>query len=338
MRRIKGGGCRDEGRVFVHRPQILAPTSPGKPGSYNNPEILAPTSPGKPGSYNNPEIRVPTTRWKGIGDITGLQDMLKKDTLLHRLYLIKVLFWRDFESHYIQNRLGLTWVVLNPLFIVLLYTFVFAVVLSIRNPQGAGTYSYAVFLLSGMIPYLAISEVMQTSSACLSEKKTLLIKSIFPADVLPVVAVLLSVVGEAVTLSMVLAVAVYEHHGDIKLLWLLIPLLVLLRVLFSLGLAWWISILAVFIPDLRQALGLVTSAWMFLTPILYPLETGPANFRGLQDYNPLYIIVAAYRSVILQGAWPDMRVLWWWVLIFVGLNVSGYWLFKKLLPRAKDFL
>ena len=264
--------------------------------------------------------------------------MLNKETLRHRLYLIKVLFWREFKTNYIQNRLGLTWVVLNPLFVVLLYTYVFSVVLSVRNPHGAGASSYAVFLLSGMVPYLALNETVQASAGCLSEKKSLLLKSIFPADVLPVVTALLSLVGETVTLLIVLSVAVYETHGDINALWLSIPFLMLFRLLFSLGLAWWLSILTVFIPDLRQALGLAMSAWMFLTPILYPIETGPENFRAIQDFNPLHIIVNAYRSVILHGAWPDMNVLAAWGGLFILLNVSGYWLFKKLLPRAKDFL
>jgi len=253
-----------------------------------------------------------------------------------RVGLLWIMFVRDFKSLYINNMLGLAWVILNPLFVVLLYSFVFSVILKIRGQGYDEHYSYAVFLLAGIIPFLAISEVLPAAANCLQQKKDLLIKSVFPAALLPVNTVFLSLVSEFVTLIMVLCLAYYEQRQG-QLMWLCLPLLVLLRFMFSLALAWWISILSVFIPDLRQVLNAILPAWMFLTPILYVPEQAPEFFQFVQQFNPLFYIVDAYRAVILQATWPATSMLLSFVILFV-FNVLGYYVFKALMPRAKDFL
>ncbi|MCF7970593.1 MAG: ABC transporter permease [Methylococcaceae bacterium] len=250
--------------------------------------------------------------------------------------LLCMMFVRDFKSLYINNMLGLAWVILNPLFVVLLYSFVFSEILKIRGQGYDEHYSYAVFLLAGIIPFLALSEVLPVAASCLQQKKDLLIKSLFPAALLPVNTVLLSLVSEFVMLIMVLCLAFYEQ-GQVQLMWLCLPLLVLLRLMFSLALAWWISILSVFIPDLRLILNAILPAWMFLTPILYVPAQAPDFFQRVQQFNPLFYIVDAYRAVILQATWPATPMLLSFGVLLI-FNVGGYYLFKVLMPRAKDFL
>lgn len=257
--------------------------------------------------------------------------------LKYRFDLLKLMFIRDFKALYIHNLLGIAWIVLNPLFTVLLYSFVFSVILKIRGQNYDAHYSYAVFLLAGMIPYLAINDVIQSSVSCLQQKKDLMIKAVFPAELLPVNCVVLSIVTESVTLLIVLCLAVYEQNGQFQVMWLFLPLLVILRLMFSMAIAWWISILSVFVPDLRQVLTAFLPAWMFLTPILYPKEQAPEYFQTLQHFNPLFYIVESYRAIILNASWPETN-LWLSFIVLLLLNVIGFWLFRSLIQRAKDFL
>lgn len=251
--------------------------------------------------------------------------------------LLKIMLIRDLKALYIHNFLGLLWVVLNPLFTVLLYSFVFSVIMKVRGQGVEAQYSYAVFLLAGMIPYLAINDVIQASAGCLQQKKDLILKAVFPAQLLPINCVVLSIISETITLIMVLGLALYENKWQFQTMWLLLPVLVILRLLFSLAIAWWVSILSVFVPDLRQVINAVLPAWMFLTPILYAKEQGPPFFQTLQTFNPLFYIVEAYRSVILQTSFPETS-LWISFAVLVVFNIMGYWLFKSLISRAKDFL
>lgn len=251
--------------------------------------------------------------------------------------LLRIMLNRDLKALYVHNLLGLMWVVLNPLFVVLLYSFVFSVILKIRGQGYDAQYSYAVFLLAGMIPYLAINDVIQASASCLQQKKDLMLKAVFPAELLPINCVVISIISEAITLIMVLCLALYENEWQFQIMWLLLPLLVFLRLLFSLAIAWWVSILSVFVPDIRQVLNAVLPAWMFLTPILYAKEQAPEYFQTLQNFNPLFYIVDAYRAIILQASWPDIN-LWISFSVLIILNLIGFWLFKSLISRAKDFL
>ncbi len=254
-----------------------------------------------------------------------------------RIDLLKMMFIRDFKSLYINNILGLAWVILNPLFVVILYSFVFSVILKIRGQGYDDQYSYAVFLLAGMIPYLAITDVIQTALGCLQQKKDLMIKSVFPAELLPINCVAISLVSEGITLAIVLCLALYENAWQFQLMWFCLPLLVVLRLMFSLAIAWWVSILSVFVPDLKQILNAILPAWMFLTPILYAKTQAPEYFQSIQSFNPLFYIVDAYRAVILEASWPEIN-LWLVFFVLLAFNGIGFYVFKALIPRAKDFL
>ena len=149
-------------------------------------------------------------------------DLLPK--LSHRWHLLVMLWRRDVQASYVQNRLGFLWVLLNPLFLVVLYSYVFSTVMSVRTQAQDAHYSYAVFLMSGMVAYLALQEAVMSALACLNEKKTLLIKSVFPADILPINSVLLSVVGELATVLVLLAWVGYESR-QAYWSWLCLPVL-----------------------------------------------------------------------------------------------------------------
>ena len=185
---------------------------------------------------------------------------------------------RDLNGRYSRTVLGLGWMVMQPLTLLALYTFVFAVIMKLRFQPGTETGSFALYLTSGMFPYLALSEGIQRATTSLSGNRSLLDKVRFPAEVLPAVGVVTSTIPEVLGLSLLILVGGLlgvRYSG-----WLvLLPVLILLRVMLTMGIAWLVSVLNVFLVDIGQFVGLFLTTWLFLTPIFYPAELIRGNLR-----------------------------------------------------------
>jgi lipopolysaccharide transport system permease protein len=112
---------------------------------------------------------------------------------------------------------------------------------------------------------------------------------------------------------------------------------VALRLLMTVGLAWVVSTLAIFVADLAEMLSLILTTWLFLTPIVYTADAMPAGLRWLLAVNPLHHLVRSYRSVLIDGRPPGADA----VLALVSASVlaaAGLWFFRKTLDRGKDLL
>ncbi len=252
------------------------------------------------------------------------------------VYSLGFLARRDFSGRYAPTVLGFGWTLLHPLLLLLLYTTVFGLFLDIRFQPGDRTADFVLRLLAGLLPHLAVVEGVQRAATSLHENRHLLDKAVFPAAVLPMVGVVSGLVTEVVTLTLLV---LFAAGFDVVLSWwlLCLPILVLLRVIFTVGLAWLVSVLNVLVADLGQALGLVFTAWFFLTPIVYPPSSYPDWLAGWAKINPLYHMVEGYRAVILDAAAPGAHLLalgaWGALSALVGLVV-----FRRTIETAKDFL
>jgi ABC-type polysaccharide/polyol phosphate export permease len=251
-------------------------------------------------------------------------------------YPLITLVRRDFQVRYARSLFGIGWSFLLPLLSLLLYTTVFATILKVRVGHEVSRSSFVLFLLSGNLPFTALAEGIMRGSACLTGNRTLLKKVIFPAVVLPMVGVLSATVAELIGLTLLLLYA--AATGVHLTFWLLLlPLLIALRVVMTLGLAWLVSILTLFFSDLGHLLGLMITGWLFVTPIFYSAESIPPSLLPLFRLNPLFHLITAYRAVILQGSNPFPGVLPV-VLFAAGAALTGLWFFHKTLDRAKDLI
>jgi ABC-type polysaccharide/polyol phosphate export permease len=250
-------------------------------------------------------------------------------------YPLMALVRRDIKKRYATSRLGVLWAVLQPLILVSIYLVVFGYILrSGRSGEEART--YVITMLSGMLPWLALNEGLHRAIGSLREDRSLLERASFPAEVVPAGRVLTATVGEAV--GLVLLVALAARLGRPLSAWLLaLPLLMLLRVLITLGMAWCLSVLAVFITDLTEALSLLLIALLFLTPIFYSVDSLPEVLQQLIVLNPLYYLVTAYQRVLTQGANPFPPAFYAvaWAAI---LYCAGLWFFRTTVDRSRDFL
>lgn len=262
--------------------------------------------------------------------------MIFSARLYRYAYPLKALFQRDLRVRYAPTVFGIGWTVLHPLVLLLMYTFVFSVIFKVRFDAEGSVVGSALYLVCGFLPYTAIAEGIHLAGSSLSENKSLLKKTIFPTEILPVVSVFISTIPELIGLFLLLIFAGIKGI-QFSILLAFLPLLILIRIVFTMGLAWLSSVLNVYIKDMRHITGLLITAWGFLTPIYYPVQMMPDNLKWLLKINPLFYLTDAYRAVIMEARNPlyDLPVLVIWAVM---ASLGGLWFFRRTIDPAKDFL
>ncbi|WP_051378091.1 ABC transporter permease [Derxia gummosa] len=228
--------------------------------------------------------------------------------------LIIELTRRDVLGRYRGSALGLLWSLFNPLFMLAIYTFAFGTLFKSRWPGHSDSQShFAIVLFAGLLIFNFFSECISRAPTLILDNANYVKKVVFPLEILPPVAVLSALFHFAVGLSVwCLAYLVLEGHLNGTLI--LLPFAVLPLVLFTVGNCWFLASLGVYARDVRQIVGVFTSALIFLAPIFYPLEVVPERFRLFIMLNPITHYVEMARQVMIDGGWPN----------------AGYWLAVNL--------
>lgn len=257
-------------------------------------------------------------------------------TIFSHTHALRLLIIRELSSRYKGTIIGVFWLFVQPLMMVIVYSFVFSIIMKVRIPGMDNSYHFALYLMAAMMPFFAFQDALLTASNSLFANSALLHKSTLPAIILPLVPMLATVVTELVAL-LIIVLAAYLLLGQVSWYLLLLPLLVCVRLCLSVAIGYVLSTLSVFVQDLRQALGLLLTMLMFLTPILYPVSMIPVEFLPINNLNPMYHLLDAYRAVILRGELPGVGLLYVSALSLI-LLVCGLYFFKKTISRAKDFV
>ena len=259
--------------------------------------------------------------------------------------LLMNLTLRDLRSKYKRSVLGWTWSVLNPLVAVVVYSAVFSVFLRIEPSVGdpSGLDSYAVFLLVTLLPWQFHVTSLTEANRSITGNSSLVTKIFFPRWVLPTSAVLarfLTLIVEMLVL--LILIALWEGH--IAFQWIpVVAALMILQLLFTIGLALIISAANVYFRDIQHFLMVALQPWMFLTPILYPLNLVPADkeflgisYRTLYQLNPMVSWAKAYRNVLYDLRFPSLER---WLAILTATFVVlylGFKIFNRLEPRMAE--
>lgn len=246
---------------------------------------------------------------------------------VHRNVIQRFIF-RDIRGRYANSVMGISWAVIQPVVLLLLYTFVFSMILKVRLGGAEGTASFAMYLFCGMLPWLAFAEGVSRSASVILENVQLIKKVVFPSEILPAYVVGSALVMEFIGLVIFLiAVSIFYHVPGWTLLAL--PPVIALQVMFTLGLGWLVASINVFLRDVGQLLGLGLTLWMFLTPIFYPAEMIPPEFRFALTWNPMHHLIQAYRDVILDRQLPDFSQTLPLTLIALATFLAGSWFFRR---------
>ena len=258
-------------------------------------------------------------------------------SLVVRRQAIQIFVSRDIRGRYVNSVLGLWWAVIQPLALLLLYTFVFSVIMKTPLSTSGGSGEFALYLFCGLLPWLAFSDAVTRSSSVIVEQTPLIKKVVFPSEILPVHVVLSALVVEFVGVITLLAVVMIWGRPPGSSLSIL-PVIVVLQFLFTTGVAWLLATLAVYLRDVRQVVGLGLTLWMFLTPIVYPASMVPERFRWVLDLNPMAYLVGAYRGAVLDDRLPALSSLVVFAGVALAAFVSGYWVFNRSKPTFADLL
>lgn len=261
---------------------------------------------------------------------------MEQAELRRYLALIYQLFRRDLTERYQGTVLGFAWLLVQPLFMLGLYTLIFSEVLQVRFHAEASNTHFALYVLTGLLAFNACAEVLTRSTTLITERRDWLLNTALPSWILPIIPVIVSVVLEGLALGVLLTALLVT--GQLQALGLVFYLaFLLIRILFSLAAAYSLAVLGVFLRDLRQLMPAFLTVLLFISPLLYPLELIPLGLRPLYDWNPLAQLVEAYRAALLQGIFEAER---FGALLLVSTTALGAaaWLFQSLMPRARYVL
>lgn len=243
--------------------------------------------------------------------------------------LIQSLVARELKARYRGSVLGFLWSFINPLLLLAIYSFIFTTI--IPNRTG-GLQPYALFMLCGILPWTWFSASLTEASGSLIAGGNLIKKVLFPAEVLPIVSVLTNMVHFFLALPIIAGVLIaYRHWPDAAgLLWL--PVVVLVQLVFTIGLALVLAALTVHFRDIRDILANVLMLWFFTTPIIYAWNQDEvAPYRRFFNANPFTHLAVSYQEILF---FPGPYGHWRWLLALgvasVGLFLAGYWLFDRL--------
>jgi len=243
--------------------------------------------------------------------------------------LISSLVARELKARYRGSVLGFFWSFVNPLLLLLIYTFVFSVVLSGVHPPELEP--YALFMFCGILPWTWFSSSLLESSNVLVAGGNLIKKVLFPAEILPIVTVLAGLVHFCFGLPILAAFLVYYRIALVPsdLLWF--PLIVATQLVLTTGLALLVSALTVHFRDVRDLLANLLTLWFFATPIIYPITQAPERVRRLLNLNPFTHLVVAYQEVLFKpGPFTQGARLLAVSAVSVLIFFFGYFVFDRL--------
>jgi lipopolysaccharide transport system permease protein len=257
---------------------------------------------------------------------------------LHR-QLIGELTKREVLGRYRGSIIGLAWSILNPLLMLCVYTFVFGVVFRARwgeTPIGSQA-QFSLILFVGQVTHAMFAECANRAPSLVLSHPNFVKKVVFPLDVLPVVQVGTSLFHLAASIGVLLAAMLLF---GVPLHWtaLMLPLVFAPLAVGTLGLSWFLASLGVFLRDVGQTVGIVTSVLLFLSPVFYPVSALPERFRFLFAFNPLTVIIEQAREVVVWGhtpAWTDLAL---YTVAALTCAAAGFWWFQRTRKAFADVI
>ncbi len=252
------------------------------------------------------------------------------------LFLLREMVKRDLGSRYAGSVGGFFWSLLQPLWQLLLFTWIFQVIIKF-DLSGELTQSFAIFLFAGLIPWLAINEGVTRSATAIVDNSALVKMVRFPAELLVLSITIGAFIHSAIAAGVFVGALVVTGElalSGIYLLALALPL----QLALTLGLSLLVAALHVFFRDTAQFVTMLMTGWFYFTPIVFPMSGIPENVRRILGWNPLTPLVELYRSAFLGGRLGPLENYLSLVIGAVVLLVAGVAAFRRLNSSFADEL
>ena len=245
---------------------------------------------------------------------------------------------RDMIERYRGSMLGFLWSVLNPLLMLVVYTFVFTTIFQAKWPGSpGGSADFAINAFAGLIVFTIFAESVSRAPVLVVQNANLVKKVVFPLEILPWVPLASSLFHAAINFA-VLLVFVVAVTGKLHATVLLFPLAIVPVILLTLGLTWLLSSLGVFFRDASHTVALLVTVLMFVSPIFYPASAIPAHLRPFFELNPLARSIEDARAVVILGTVPDIGGFALHCLVAAVVAWAGLWWFVRTKHTFADVL
>lgn len=252
--------------------------------------------------------------------------------------LINALVKREVAGRYRGSFLGVIWSFVNPVLMLAVYTFVFSEVFKARWNGGVGSKTeFAIVLFSGLMIFNLFAECFNRAPGLVLSNANYVKKVVFPLEVLPVVA-LGSALFHLLVSCMVWLLFFVLCMGIPPLTALLMPFAVLPLLLLSLGVGWFLASLGVYLRDIAQFTGILTTVLMFMSPIFYPISALPKEYQYLMMLNPLTPVIGQARDALIWGRLPDWLELGGYTLAMAFVAWLGFAWFQKTRKGFADVI
>lgn len=246
---------------------------------------------------------------------------------------------REIDARYRGSVIGLAWSFITPFVMLAVYTFVFSVVFNARWGLGENESrsDFAIMLFAGMIVFGLFSEIVNRSPGLVTSNGNYVKKVVFPLEILPWVTLGSTLFHSMISLIVLLLAQLVINFS---LPWTIIffPIVLLPLVFLSMGVAWFLSALGVYVRDIGQITGLLTTLLMFASAVFFPVSSLPEQYQIWLKLNPLVLIITESRKSLILGELPD------WTSMLVALAASfvfafaGFWWFQKVRKGFADVI
>ncbi len=256
--------------------------------------------------------------------------------LYDRRRLITAMAARELRTQYVASSLGLLWTFIHPVVMITVFWFVFSVGFKARPLNDV---PFVVWLTAGMAPWYIFSEIVSGSAGIIIAHAHLVKKTLFSSQILPLVKIASALVTHGIFLVVLLTLLLFQQMPVslyyLQAIYYLFSLLVL-----SLGVAWALAALNVFVRDVAQLVAVLLQIGFWITPIFWDISMMSPKIQKLLKLNPIYYIVQGYRDsfITFQPVWSHLAyTAYYWAVTAVVL-VSGAFIFRKLKPQFPDVL
>lgn len=246
--------------------------------------------------------------------------------------MIQSLVHKDLRGRYQASVLGFLWTFIVPLCQLLVYTVVFSVILR------SGIEKFYLYLFVALIPWNFFSSCLTGGSNCIILQQSLVNKIYFPREVVPISYVTSSFVNMLYCEIVVFAVCLISGVQFSIPGLLCLPLVMIIEYVFALGITMIMCSINVYFRDLEHILGIVSMAWMFLTPIMYDISNVPERLRPIFMLNPMTGIITAYRDIMYSGTVPRLGTLGMIFLMGMVFLAAGFLIFGRMKRRFSEVM
>jgi lipopolysaccharide transport system permease protein len=274
-------------------------------------------------------IALPTRTYIGQPGNDVISDLGR---LWKNRFLMAMWLRNNIEARYSQHVLGVLWIVLLPISTAVVLTIAFTQFMRVQLDVP-----FITFYLSALVHYNIFSNGINTSATVVTNKMGLITQVYFPREILPMVALGEILVDFLFTLTAMLLInALNGIFPNVYFIYL--PLLLIILASITLGLMLVVSALSVLVRDIPQLVGVGLQLLFFMTPIIYPVENLPVQYRFLFVINPLAAVIQGFRDVIVYSRPPEIVTLYYPLVFGAATLVFGYALFKAIEDRMADML